>query len=110
VDAGPALRRGPARQSGFERQVQSSRSEGLADKLIDDDAEFWELLWHLITPQAAERNITADQFGKLMAANCLADARRLFFEEWADFFRQLHRPDKAATVEKWRNTWRRRSS
>jgi hypothetical protein len=34
-----------------------------------------------------------------MAANCLADARRFFFEEWADFFHQLHRPDKAATVE-----------
>jgi hypothetical protein len=31
-------------------------AKGLADKLIDDDAEFWEMLWHLITPQAKERN------------------------------------------------------
>lgn len=72
----------------------------LADKLVSDYAEFWELLWLLVAPEAAERKITAEQFGKLMAANCLAEARRLFFEEWADFFLQLHQPDKAAVVER----------
>jgi hypothetical protein len=73
---------------------------GLCDKLVQDDGEFWELLWHLVSPQAAERSIDAEKFGLLMAAECLAHARRLFFEAWADFFHQLHRPDKAAAVEK----------
>ena len=71
----------------------------LAGTLARDEAEFWELLWHLVTPQAQERSITAEQFGELLAADCLFEARRLFFEAWADFFHQLHRPDKAATVE-----------
>jgi chemotaxis regulatin CheY-phosphate phosphatase CheZ len=72
----------------------------LADELAQDEGTFWELLWHVIEPQAAERQIDAAKFGELMAANCLHDARRLLFEEWTDFFRQLHRPDKAAVVEK----------
>lgn len=73
---------------------------GLAKTLATDEAEFWEVLWHLVSPQAAERAVTADKFGELMAAECLFDARRLFFEAWADFFRQLHRPEAATAVEK----------
>ena len=72
----------------------------LADQLATDELEFWELLWHLVEPQAKSRQVSAEKFGDLMAADCLHNARRLFFEEWTDFFRQLHRPDKQAVVEK----------
>lgn len=65
-----------------------------------DEAVFFELLWHLVEPQAVERQINAEQFGQLIAADCLHEARRVFFEEWIDFFHHLHRPDKAAAVEK----------
>jgi len=72
----------------------------LADELATDEGTFWELLWHVVEPQARERSVTAEAFGRAMAADCLHNARRLFFEEWADFFRQLHRADKQAVVEK----------
>lgn len=72
----------------------------LMDKLIGDELEFWELLWHLIEPQARQQQVSPEMFGDRLAADCLFAARRLFFLEWADFFRQLHRPDRAATVEK----------
>lgn len=72
----------------------------LADALARDELTFWELLWHLVEPQAQQRNVSAEAFGQAMAADCLHHARRLFFEEWTDFFRQLHRPDKQAVVEK----------
>lgn len=74
----------------------------LMDKLIGDELEFWELLWHLVEPQAKQQQpaVSAEMFGERLAADCLFEARRLFFLEWTDFFRQLHRPDRAATVEK----------
>src|SRR5262245_1606267 len=72
----------------------------LADELARDELTCWELLWHLVEPQARERQVTAEQFGLAMAADCLHQARRLLFEEWTDFFRQLRRPDKQAVVEK----------
>ena len=72
----------------------------LADELARDELVFWELLWHLAEPQARDRKIDAQAFGRAMAADCLHNARRLLFEEWTDFFRQLHRPDKQAVVEK----------
>jgi len=72
----------------------------LAKTLATDEAEFWEVLWHLITPQARERNVSADDFGQIMAAECLFEARRLFFDAWTDFFRRLHRPEAATAVEK----------
>jgi hypothetical protein len=72
----------------------------LADELARDELAFWELLWHLVEPQARERNVNAEAFGESMAADCLHKARQLFFEEWTDFFQQLHRPDKRAVVEK----------
>lgn len=72
----------------------------LADELASDELAFWELLWHIVEPDAVRRQITAETFGRLMAADCLHLAREQFFAEWIDFFRQLHRPDKAAVVEK----------
>ena len=77
-----------------------SPAKELHDELTTDEGTFWELLWFLVEMQAKERNITAEQFGKAMAADCLHDARRLFFEAWRDFFHQLARADKMAVVEK----------
>jgi len=72
----------------------------LGEQLAVDEAFFWELLVYLCEPQAAERNVSAEQFGKLMASDCLFDARRLFFDAWLDFFQKLRRQDKAAVVQK----------
>lgn len=74
--------------------------DDLADRLANDMPLFWELLWHLVEPQAEVASVSADDFGKAMAAECLYDAQKKFFEEWRDFFRRLARPDAEAIVEK----------
>jgi hypothetical protein len=61
---------------------------------------FWELLFLVIEPQAEQRGINGDQFGLLMAAEHLLDARKAFLEEWRDFFQKLQRADMAAALEK----------
>lgn len=72
----------------------------LAAKLWDNELDFWELLWFAIEPQATAKGINAEQFGELMAADCLYDAKRLFYEAWADFFRGLQRDQQATVLEK----------
>ena len=64
-----------------------------------DLVRFWGLLWLLVEPQATAKGVTADQFGELMAADCLLAAQAAFFEEWRDFFRSLRRPDAGLAVE-----------
>jgi len=71
----------------------------LAAQLAADVLTFWELLWHLVEPQAAARETSAERFGDAMAASCLLAARQALFAEWSDFFRQLHRPDLVGVVE-----------
>ena len=44
----------------------------LRQALWADDAEFWEVLYQIVEPEATKREITADKFGELMAAKCLA--------------------------------------
>ena len=69
--------------------------------LLDSDlAEFWELLWLVVEPQATAKGVSPAQFGELMAADCLITAQAAFFDEWRDFFRLLRRPDQAAALEK----------
>lgn len=72
----------------------------LAQRLASDLPSFWELLWLLVEPQAAERSIDAIAFGKLMAANCLIEAQHKFLEEWRSFFLSLQRPEMATVLEK----------
>ena len=67
--------------------------------LYSDLGEFWEVLWLLVESQAAKQSITAEDFGQLMAADCLVEAQTLFFTEWSDFFHSLRRPDAALAVE-----------
>lgn len=70
--------------------------------LWSDHSAFWELLWHLCEPQATAAGVTAEQFGDLMAARCLLDARRALWREWEDFFRQLQRPGEILVLERLR--------
>lgn len=71
-----------------------------SERLLNDLPTFWELLWMLVEPTAEERGVSAADFGLLMAADCLVAAQLAFFEEWADFFRKLQRPDQALALEK----------
>ncbi len=80
--------------------VPGEKPVPLRQALWQDDAEFWELLWYIVEPDATKRSVNAKQFGELMAAKCLASAKLIFFDEWRDFFRELQRPDKAAALEK----------
>ena len=74
--------------------------DNLGDRLANDIPLFWELLWYIVEPQAEEAKITAKEFGKAVAAECLYEAQRKFFDEWHDFFLRLQRPDLAAVLEK----------
>lgn len=73
--------------------------DDLADKINRNWGEFFEVLWFLVESQAQEREVTATQFGRLMAAECLLDAHQKFFKEWADFFRKLQRENVAIALE-----------
>ncbi len=74
--------------------------KSLTETLWEDLGEFFELLAYLVDDQLTERGITAADFGKLMAADCIILARLAFFDEWRDFFRDLQRPNVAAALEK----------
>lgn len=74
--------------------------DDLATTLTDDLPTFWEALWYLCSPEAKTRNITPEQFGRLMAGDALIDAQRMFLDEWRDFFHRLHREAMAFVVEK----------
>jgi len=74
--------------------------DDLASQLANEMPLFWELLWFVVEPQALAKNVTAEEFGKALAAECLYDSQKKFFSEWHDFFLRLQRPDLAAVVEK----------
>lgn len=75
-------------------------SKELPKLLQEDLAEFWELLWHVIEPQAVAAGIGAEQFGKEMTPALVMEARDQFFKVWADFFRSLRREEVAIALEK----------
>lgn len=67
---------------------------------LQSEGLFFELLWYLVEEQAEGRGISAVEFGKRVAAACIADAMEKFFLEWLDFFRGLRRPEQVAPLEK----------
>lgn len=79
---------------------QSPGSTPLHMLLATDLLKFYDLLQLIVAPQMSERGIDAKQFGKLMAADCLVEARQAFFDWWRDFFHKLGRPEVAAAIEK----------
>lgn len=85
--------------SGGRFNLLEPAENDLADKLRTDEVLFWEMLVHLCEARARECDVSSEQFGKLMAADCLCEARNLFFEAWRDFFLKLHRQDKAGVVQ-----------
>lgn len=87
------------RESDGKFNLFEPQENNLATTLLTNYPEFWEMLWLLIEPAAKLRNITADQFGELMSADCGVVARDRFFREWADFCRGLQREDQAQALE-----------
>ena len=68
--------------------------------LLDDDlATVYEVLWHIVEPQAERLGVTADAFGDGLAADVILAAQSVLFSEWLDFFRLLQRPDAAKALE-----------
>jgi hypothetical protein len=83
------------------RPQEKFREFASIHQAIDEDLEiFWELLWHVIEPQAVVKKIDAAEFGKRMAADCIVSAQIAFIREWFDFFQKLQRPELAAALEK----------
>lgn len=96
-----AVKRVRDRSGGRFDLLDPQRKVGDRDlfELLDTDlAECWEVVWLLVEPQAAKRDVTAEQFGELMAADCLVDMQAKLFAEWVDFFRQCQRSELAAAL------------
>ena len=75
--------------------------ENLADRIAANDWEtLYEVLWLIIRPQAEAKEITAEKFGELIAADCITEARQVLWRVWKDFFQKLQRPDLAIVLEK----------
>lgn len=74
----------------------------LHEALNEDLGEFWELLWHLLSPQASAAlpPVSPEQFGERMQGDELLQAQAAFWKEWADFFRRLQRQDISLLLEK----------
>lgn len=73
--------------------------EKLSTVLDGDLAMVYEVLWHVIEPQAAAAGITAEKFGEAMAADCIVAAQTALFAAWLDFFRAVQRPDLATALD-----------
>lgn len=73
--------------------------EKLSTVLDEDLATVFEVLWHIVEPQAVAAGITAEQFGESMAADCIIAAQAALFAEWLDFFRAVQRPDLATALD-----------
>ena len=67
--------------------------ETLAGVLASDLPTCWEALWFVCSPAAKAQNMTAADFGRDLADDCLLTAQRKLLEEWRDFFHRLHRQD-----------------
>ena len=87
-------------------QVDLTRlSEGdppLLARLDEDLMLLGELIWILIEPEAARKNISGDDLARAMTAEALAAAREAFWGELLDFFQHLARTDHVLAIEKQR--------
>ena len=105
-------------ESADKFDLAEPQKDDLGKRLDEDLSLFWELLWYIVSPQAAlvmpsagelrrrgnaqaipsVPGITAAEFGRRMSAPCLIAADEAFRREWQDFFHQLQRPDQAAAL------------
>lgn len=84
------------RESRFD--LLEPRKNDLAVELETDFVQFWEALWHIVSPQAAADGVSAEEFGERMGPESLIAASDEFFAEWIDFFRQLRRPEEETSL------------
>lgn len=85
----------------FDLLDPSSAADGekLSTVLDEDLATVYEVLWHIVEPQAVAAGITAEKFGEAMAADCIVAAQAALFAAWLDFFRAVQRPDLATALD-----------
>ena len=73
----------------------------LADRIAAHDFEaLYEVLWLILRTAAEAKQIDAEKFGQLIAADCIHGARQVLWRVWKDFFQKLQRPDLAIVLEK----------
>lgn len=82
------------------RQTDSGNEATVQEILETDPLSVFEVLWLIVEPQAKELQISAEEFGQRMAADCLANAQDALLGEIVDFFQSLRRYDVAKAVEK----------
>ncbi|MFQ5733011.1 MAG: hypothetical protein ACE5KM_13805 [Planctomycetaceae bacterium] len=66
---------------------------GVLERLFGDVIKFVDLLFYLVRDQAAELDISDEQFGRAMAGDVILDAQQAFVESLADFIPQQTRRD-----------------
>ncbi len=72
----------------------------LLSRLIDDPVLLCNIVYALCEKQAAEKNITDEQFGEAMAGDALEQATTALLEELVDFFPSRRREVLRAALEK----------
>jgi hypothetical protein len=72
----------------------------LAPKLWQDLPLFYEACWFVVEPQAEAAGVTPLDFGKVLASDCIVEARRAFFAEWRALLVSLKRDALVAALDK----------
>lgn len=85
--------------------LADNRQPSLQERIGSDWSLFWELLFLIVEPDLTAAGVSADEFGRLMAADCLVEARLAFWQEWADFFRRLQNAPFARALELQQDLW-----
>lgn len=68
---------------------------------LDTDIELLvNVIWAIVEPQAKALQVGDAEFGECLGGAAIAAAHDAFFEELADFFRLLRRPDVALAIDK----------
>jgi hypothetical protein len=85
------------------RSLKFKGRQALLVSVLNYDASLlFDVIYQIIKPQLDEQNVSVESFVESMGGGSAYDAYKAFSEEWADFFRNFHRPDAARMVEKHR--------
>lgn len=71
----------------------------LITQLGTDVVLLCDVIFAILKPQADEAGVTDEQFGAALSGDAILSARRAFYEELADFFLHMGRPDVARALE-----------
>lgn len=72
----------------------------LSTRLQYDVILFCDVLFALCKPEAERKQVSDEDFGRGLGGEAIFAARAAFFEEWADFFRQLRQTDAVTMLQK----------